>query len=82
MKMIVLVKLNEYERIDENKLRKIQSIDENELWIYNSWRWIMNDRWKMNYEFTIREGELWMTDEMNYEFTIREGELWMTDEMN
>ena len=47
MKMIVLVKLNEYERIDENELRKIQSIDENEneLWIYNSWRWIMNDRW-------------------------------------
>ena len=31
MKMIVLVKLNEYERIDENELRKIQSIDENEL---------------------------------------------------
>ena len=37
---------------------------------------------KMNYEFKIREGELWMTDEMNYEFTICEGELWMTDEMN
>ena len=35
MKMIVLVKLNEYERIDENELRKRQSIDENEneLWI-------------------------------------------------
>ena len=30
MKMIVLVKLNKYERIDENELRKIQSIDENE----------------------------------------------------
>ena len=28
MKMTVLVKLNEYERIDENELRKIQSIDE------------------------------------------------------
>ena len=45
MKMTVLVKLNEHERIDENKLRKIQSLDENELWIYNSWRWIMKDRW-------------------------------------
>ena len=45
MKMIVLVNLNEYERIDENELRKIQSIDENELCIYNSCRWIMNDRW-------------------------------------
>ena len=30
MKMIVLVKLNEYERIDENELRKRESIDENE----------------------------------------------------
>ena len=29
--MTVLVKLNEHERIDENKLRKIQSLDENEL---------------------------------------------------
>ena len=31
MKMTVLVKFNEYERIDENELRKLQSIDENEL---------------------------------------------------
>ena len=30
MKMIVLVKLNEYERKDENELRKGQSTDENE----------------------------------------------------
>ena len=30
MKMIVLVKMNEYERKDENELRKRQSIDENE----------------------------------------------------
>ena len=30
MKMIVLVKLNEDERIDENELRKRESIDENE----------------------------------------------------
>ena len=45
---------------------------------YEKYRVLM----KMNYEFTIREGELWMTDEMNYEFKIREGELWMTDEMN
>ena len=66
MKMIVLVKLNEYERIDENELRKDRVLM----------------KMKMNYEFKIREGELWLTDEMNYEFTIREGEFWMTDEMN
>ena len=67
MKMIVLVKLNEYERIDENELRKIQSIDENEneLWIYNLWRWIMNDRWN----------ELWIYNSWRWIMNDRWNEL-------
>ena len=40
-------------------------IGEIELWMN------MTELMKMNYEFTIHDGELWMADEMNYiEFRV------------